>query len=214
MDAYNKIVKYANNLYPFAGDITRLIDHCKKMGIEDNLYFQKVHQGGFCALENALRFYTLNKAFGVHDLFIWNFPHTWKKMFSSIIQEPFWCFGEDVFANQYIFYHSKICIFECETGNIIELCNTFEEWLNLIISSPDYYSGYSVSQQWQRKNPQEPINSQYNLSAIIPFVCRGEYTAENVFRIDSLKNMELKANFANQIQGLPEGTHIKFKFTP
>ena len=36
----------------------------------------------------------------------------------------------------------------------------------------------------------------------------------NTIRVDSLKNMELKAGFARQIYNLPDGAQINFRFIP
>lgn len=214
MDAYHEIIKYANKICRFSGNINTIVEQCQGFGAADDLYFEKVQEGGFCALEYALRFYTQTSNPEFHDVVSWNSQTGWKSLFSSIVHDNFWCFAEDVFANQYIFWKSKVCMFECETGNIIELCDSFSQWLELIMSSPDYYSGYSVAQQWNQENHSEPLTAQYNLSAIIPFVCGGEYSVSNVFRIDSVKNMELKADFARQIYNLPDGTQINFRFTP
>ena len=214
MDAYQKIIKYTNESCSFSGNIKTIIELCKGLNAADDLYFEKVKEGGFCSLEYALRFFTQTDNPRFHDVVKWNSEMAWKHLFSSIIHEKFWCFAEDIFENQYIFWKSKVCMFECETGSIIELCDSFSQWLELIISRPDYYSGSTIAQQWNLKNPSEVLTSQYNLSAIIPFACGGEYSISNVFRIDSLKNMELKAAFAKQIYNLPDGTRINYKFVP
>ncbi len=214
MDAYHEIVKYSNESCRFSGNIQTIIEQCKGLSAADDLYFEKVQEGGFCSLEYALRFYTQTDNPRFHDVVNWNSVTGWKHLYSPIINEKFWCFAEDVFANQYIFWKSRVCIFECETGSIIDLCDSFSQWLDLIISSPNYYSGYTIAQQWNQQNHSELLTAQYNLSSIIPFVCGGEYSVSNVFRVDSVKNMELKANFARQIKNLPDGTEIKFKFTP
>jgi len=214
MNAYSEIVKYANETCRFSGNINTIVEQCQGLSAADDLYFEKVQEGGFCALEYALRFYTQTSNPEFHDVVSWNSQTGWKSLFSSIVQDNFWSFAEDVFGNQYIFWKSKVCMFEIETGCMTELCDSFSQWLELIVSSPNYYTGYSIAQQWNQENHSEPLTAQYNLSAIIPFVCGGEYSVSNVFRVDSVKNIELKADFARQIYNLPDGAQINFRFTP
>jgi hypothetical protein len=54
-----------------------------------------------------------------------------------------------------------------------------------------------------------PINSR--LIPKIPFVCGGDFNIENLAVINSVSGMKSRANLANQIANLEDGTQIEFK---
>ena len=87
MDAYHKIIKYANDSCCFSGSIKTIVEQCNGFSAADDLYFEKVQEGGFCSLEYALRFYTQTDNPKFRDVVKWNSEKVWKHLFSSVVHE-------------------------------------------------------------------------------------------------------------------------------
>ena len=69
-------------------------------------------------------------------------------------------------------------------------------------------TGYSLEKEWQEENGKLGINER--LVPIIPFVLGGEYEVSNLHSIDRIKGMRLRAEIANQISNIPDGSNVQF----
>jgi len=83
-------------------------------------------------------------------------------------------FAEDVFGNQFLFNHSGVVWLEVETGKLRGLCNTFSEWMALIVRDIDFYTGAWLARAWEKSHPDEPLTGMYHLAPLTLFVCGGE----------------------------------------
>ena len=123
-----------------------------------------------------------------------------------------WAFAEDVFGYQFLFNKDGVGRLDIETGEIRHLCNSFADWISLVLEDPDFYSGMSVAKEWEISRPDEPVTGKHHLCPVTLFVCGGKYQIDNLFRIESVSHLKVKAQIAEQIRDLPDGTPIEFTF--
>lgn len=177
----------------------------------DDEYAECLNRGGAHVFSGALRIFGLTDDIDAQNILKWNNPETWKKEYKSFFND-IWVFAEDIFGYQFLFNKNGIGRLDIETGEIEILCKTFTSWISIILDKPDYYSGSSVAAKWARTFPKERLTGRYHLCPITLFVCGGKYEIDNLFRIESIKNMKIKAQIAEQIKDLPDGTPIEFSF--
>jgi hypothetical protein len=179
-------------------------------GVDDH-YRECLNRGGVHVFSKALRIFGLTSDERAQNIVKWNNPNSWKKEYKTFFADA-WAFAEDVFGCQYLFDSKGVIRLDIETGELTSLCAKFTEWIALILDEPNFYSGASIAKQWSDVHPEEPLTGKYHLSPITPFVCGGTYDLDNFFRVNSVENLQFKANFANQIKDLPDGSQIKFSF--
>jgi hypothetical protein len=193
------------------GSIESITAICAAYRAADATYLSALKRGGFHARDCSLRLFGVSGNEDTKDVGHWNDQGTWKYAYKDLVQDM-WCFAEDVFGNQFVFANNGVCWFQNETAELLPICDTFEEWAEEMLRDFNYYSGASVAKGWNEQQLEEPLTPLYHLGRIMPFVCEGEFSLENVFRYPVVKNMTFWANFALRIKDLPEGTKIQFKF--
>lgn len=165
---------------------------------------------GFYALNKALHVFSANSSkneFGIHD---WNREGLWRNEYKELAEGCLF-FAEDIFGGQFCIKDNQINTFDPETGDLFFIANNIEEWAKEIISDYEVLTGYRLASQWQEKNGEIP--SKIRLSPKIPFVAGGEFNLGNLYAVDAVQGMRFRAHIANQIKGLPDGSHIDFKIT-
>ncbi len=120
-------------------------------------------------------------------------------------------FAEDVFGNQFLIFNEKIYTFEPETGEIEEVSESFEEWAKCVLDNYNFLTGFQLAHEWQTSNGVIPVGKR--LIPKIPFVLGGKYTVDNLYLLDAVTGMNLRADLAKQIINLKDGEKIKFHIT-
>ena len=177
----------------------------------DDEYKECLSRGEMYAFSKSLRIFGLTNDSEARNILKWNNPDTWKSWYKGFFTDV-WSFAEDVFGFQYLFDRNGVVQLNIETGELQSLCKTFSEWIHLILKETKFYTGYPIAERWNETHPDEIITGKLHLCPIIPFVCGGNYDMENLFLLDALKCLSLKADIARQIKDLPDGTQIKFNF--
>lgn len=145
-------------------------------------------------------FYDFNNIIKINELF--------KLNYSKILTIEFF-FAQDIFGNQFGFSANGIVFFNIETGDKEYLCDTFDDWVEVLMSDIEYYSGINTIISWEKKN--STINFNERLSPKLPFVAGGEYEIENLYVSPFPNYIFSNANIANQVYNLAESTPIKLK---
>lgn len=167
-------------------------------------------RNGFYSLESALHFFPAQATEQEYGISEWNSDKLWRKSYERL-EEGLLFFAEDIFGGQFCIYGDKIYQFDPETASLEYMADGFEEWARKIIQDYDYYTGYSLAKEWQKKNGPIPKNNR--LVPKLPFVMGGEFSLENLYLADSVTGMRDRANIANQIKNLPDGKRIHLKVT-
>jgi hypothetical protein len=129
----------------------------------------------------------------------------------GIISANDFFFACDIFGNQFCFDYAtgKVYFFDIEIGSREIIANNFIEWIQVIESKTDYYTGQSFIIKWEEI--MFPLNYDERLTPKMPFILEGEYHLNNV-RVEKLgKILEFNSNIAKQIFDLPDGTPFKIK---
>jgi hypothetical protein len=79
----------------------------------------------------------------------------------------------------------------------------------LILDDYEVLTGYPLAAEWQALNGRLPARQR--LVPKVPFVAGGEFEIGNLYALDSVEGMCLRASLAVQIRDLPDGA--KFRFT-
>ncbi|TLG92173.1 SMI1/KNR4 family protein, partial [Pseudomonas edaphica] len=79
----------------------------------------------------------------------------------------------------------------------------------LLVSDYEVLTGYPLAHRWQKKKGQ--LAAGKRLLPKIPCVLGGGFVLNNLYSIDAVKGMKLRADIARQIKDLPDGAQIKLR---
>lgn len=178
--------------------------------LSQDLYEILTVKNGFYAFESALHIFPASFVCQEMDLAKWNSLELWRNNYGSST-EGYLFFAEDIFGNQFLIFNEKIYTFEPETGEIEEVSESFEEWAKCVLDNYNFLTGFQLAHEWQTSNGVIPVGKR--LIPKIPFVLGGKYTVDNLYLLDAVTGMNLRADLAKQIINLKDGEKIKFHIT-
>lgn len=189
-------VSYAN--FEINNEVFELV----KNKIADSDYFDFIikYNGGLF-FNNSLLLYSFSLETDIPCISVIN--DLIEKEFSNIVQ-GLYCFGQDIFGNQFAFCNNKIVWFNIETGDMDILADDFKDWEQTLCNDIDYYTGRNLASQIDSQTLIET-----RLCPKIPFVIGGEFTIANLYTAKYPNYIKINANIARQIYHLPEGANIK-----
>jgi hypothetical protein len=166
-------------------------------------------KNGFYAFESSLHVFQSGSSDNqIITLETWNSEELWRNKYEEFAQDCLF-FAEDIFGGQFCIKNNNICSFDPETGELEIIADSLENWAKCILEDYDFFTGFSLAHDWQKKYGLIPPNTK--LIPKIPFVFGGEFNLDNLYLLDSVKAMKLRANLAKQILNCPDGTQIIFK---
>ncbi|MBU2714104.1 SMI1/KNR4 family protein [Zooshikella harenae] len=164
-------------------------------------------KNGFYAFEGALHIFPASSPEDEMNLISWNDQDLWISHYKGLAEGCLF-FAEDIFGGQFCIKDNKIFIFDPETGDFEDFADDFSGWAEEILGDYNTITGYPLAHQWQVKNGK--LADSQRLMPKIPFVCRGEFSVENLTAINAVSGMRSRGNLAHQIHNLPDGAQIKF----
>ena len=78
----------------------------------------------------------------------------------------------------------------------------------MVLNDYEVLTGYPLAHQWQKRNG--PIAAGMRLLPKIPFVMGGEFSLDNLYVVNAIEGMRLRADIADKIKSLPNGTQVKY----
>jgi hypothetical protein len=138
----------------------------------------------------------------------WNDEATWKIYYDGICQEVTF-FAEDAFGVQFGVIRERIVQFDPETAAFIDVAGTLEEWCQVLVRDPSFYTGDTVLAAWERKNRRIKIGQR--LIPKQPFVLGGEFHSDNMVCKSDVEGMRIRAQLWRLIRDLPDGQKIIFQ---
>jgi len=88
------------------------------------------------------------------------------------------------------------------------LAADIESWAQMVLNDYEVLTGYPLAHQWQKRNG--PIAAGMRLLPKIPFVMGGEFSLDNLYVVNAIEGMRLRADIADKIKSLPNGTQVKY----
>ena len=115
-------------------------------------------------------------------------------------------FAEDVFGNLFCEKEGKYYLLDLETGDLEFMGNSLDEWADSVLNDYEYYTGYSILKEWEKTNI--PLNRNERLVPKRFFVLGGEYDIKNLYSLDRLKALKLRADLYKQIKDIDDGEQV------
>jgi hypothetical protein len=164
-------------------------------------------KNGFYAFEGALHVLPSNcqNKWCIEE---WNAHDLWKSEYGGILSN-YVCFAEDIFGEQFAINSGRVYRFDPETGGVEAVASSLEEWSALILDNYETETGYPLAHEWHTLYGSLPQGQR--LLPKIPFVLGGDYAIDNLYPLDAIEGMKLRADIWRQIKGLPSGTQVKLK---
>lgn len=186
------------------GSLNKLTERIKD---KDYLEFIVELNGGFF-FHKGLHLYGLSES-NFHDFFVVN--ESISKYYSAIAK-GLKSIGQDVFGNQFMVSDSDQYFFvNIETGEIEQMANTFLDWVEVLKSDLDFYTGERIATAWELLHGSFPYDER--LCPKMPFVVGGEFETNNLYSVKFDRYLDINSNIAKQVYNLPEGQQIRIKTT-
>ena len=164
---------------------------------------------GLIALDSGLRCFGITTRV-LPSIASWNSPDGWRSAYRTLADGLLF-FAEDVFGNQFCYEERGIVRFHAETGEREFMADSFEEWLQAVLSDPDEELGRWLLREWRR--PGNTVQPEQHLCPKMPFVTGGPFEPSNLYALDRNESMTFKGDFAWQIRNVPTGGKIRMKVT-
>ena len=166
-------------------------------------------RNGFYAYESALLVLPAESCEGTLNVVEWNRFETWKSSYLYHDLTKVICFGLNIFGDQFCFDSEGFGRLDAETAEIERLGDNLEEWAETIMAEPDYYLGWSIGREWQKRNG--PLGSNMRLVPKIPFILGGKFEVDNLYCLDAMKSMQMRGEICTQLHEHPDGSTITIK---
>lgn len=167
-------------------------------------------KNGFYAFESALHVFPARSSGAERGLHEWNAPELWISKFAGLADNCLF-FAEDVFGVQFCISNNAIHQFDPETGQLDFVADSLEDWADAILQDYEYLTGYPLAHAWQSTNG--PLASGERLLPTQLFMLGGDFAPSNLYRLDAVQGMRLRAGYAVQLQELPDGAAVKITIT-
>lgn len=178
-------------------------------GVPNDLATLLATRNGFLAFESALHLYPLTSgASHSISLGLWNSDELWRGLY-GVMTDGLLFFAEDAFGGQFALGPNGVSTFDPETGEIAHMADSLESWAGRVLDDFEFLTGFPLAHSWQQIHGQ--LAAGERLVPKRPFVLGGEYTVENLYSLNAVESMRLRAELAAQIVHFPEGASVKFK---
>jgi hypothetical protein len=135
----------------------------------------------------------------------WNDAAGWRKDFDQDLNGIVF-FAHDLFCFQYGVLAGAVVRLNYETGEVESLAPDLQAFLELFLGDCDYYSGFSLLEDWEEENGPLPMGQR--LFAKKPFVLGGDWEVCNLWASAPLPVLSFRAFIAKHIKGKPDGTKV------
>ncbi|PWU12237.1 MAG: SMI1/KNR4 family protein [Verrucomicrobia bacterium] len=162
-------------------------------------------RNGFFAFESALLvrpYYSESSPLGIVQ---WNAPKLWKGNYGSSLPDML-CFAEDAFGVQFCIHNATICSFDPETAVLKEIARSIGGWAGWILEDHKVRTGWPLAHFWQLRHG--PLRHGGRLLPKVPFVLGGQFTVENLYELNDLEGMRVRADIATQLKACPDGSKV------
>ncbi len=197
---------------PLGNPIERLPEKIRRVAgdLADPLETLLRTKNGFFAFERALHLFPLGKQTQGYDLERWNSQELWRNHYSDLLMDGL-CFAEDIFGEQFLIREGQIWRFDPETGEQEEHAADLNEWAYKILDDDQVEVGSLFANDWEYL--QGPLDPEKRLIPRQLFVFGGDFDLENLVALDAVKGMQVRAEVAQQIRDLPDGSRVEVEFT-
>jgi len=164
----------------------------------DNEVMRKLlrKKNGFFAFVGALHIFSYDEYKKIADIL--------KK--NALYDKECFYFGEDIFGNLFCEKNGKYYLLDIETGSYEFISDDLEAWAKTILDNYNYYTGYQLAYEWQKKN--RKLKDNERLIPKIFFVLGGDFKIDNLYPMDRLDALNLRLDFYNKLKNLSDNDKI------
>jgi len=91
----------------------------------------------------------------------------------------------------------------------VAMAESLESWAAEILGDYKFRTGYPLAHDWQLRNG--VIADGTRLVPKRPFVLGGDFSVDNLYVLDSVRGMRLRADLAAQLRDLPDGATVNYR---
>ena len=187
------------------------IELCSYAGeLADELLDMLRHRNGFYALDDALHVYPSHSNQQEIGLDCWNDASLWRDKYEGMADNCLF-FAEDIFGGQFCIKDNDIYVFDPETGSLEFLATDIEGWATAIINNYEVLTGYPLAHLWEKQFGKLPPKKR--LLPKVPFIMGGDFSLGNLYLADVVEGMKFRADIAQKIKNLPDGSLVKMDIT-
>lgn len=141
----------------------------------------------------------------------WNAGQLWKAGYPGDILDVVF-FAEDLFGGQFGWLKNHVVSMDAETGDVLEIAASIEEWCSTVLAEPDVLTGHPLEREWTSAHGE--IAAGTRLVAKKPFVLGGDYSVQNLYACRDVEAMQARASLASQLCGVPDGEQVVVRRGP
>lgn len=136
----------------------------------------------------------------------WNREDGWKSHYGSE-QTDYYFFADDVFGNQFGMREGKIFLWNAETCHAEIVAPNLEAFWEVLAFDTDYLTGRPLAIRWKSLHGLLPFGER--LGSKRPFFLGGEYELDNLYSLDEVALMLVRADVYQQTRNLPDGAKVR-----
>lgn len=162
-------------------------------------------RNGFYAFESSLLVRPLNFSSPPFGLVQWNDERLWRHAFEADFSRVLF-FAEDIFGVQFCINQGEVSSFDPETGEFHSIANTIRDWARWVVEDYHVRTGWPLAHEWQLRYG--AIEPGQRLLPKKPFVLGGEFSIENLYKLNDVEGMLFRASIAVQLRDCPDGSTV------
>lgn len=116
----------------------------------------------------------------------------------------------DVFGDFFVLSEDKVYFVRTETSYIEETWDSYNSWLDAVVSNPDEVVGLEFMLAWVEENGALPDG--HRLTPKIPFILGGSYEFNNIVASPISKIIDFRITLATQLADVPEGGRVAIEW--
>jgi len=110
----------------------------------------------------------------------------------------------DLFGGQFGVSQGAVWRLEVETGEVRAHSSCLEEWAERVLEDRDFETGWSLGQEWQRRN--RALRMFERLLPVVPFAMGGDFVPDNLVAVELNEALRMYGLLSQQLEGVPDGT--------
>lgn len=165
-------------------------------------------RNGFYAFEAALHVFGVGAHVVGRSLEEWNSSDGWIASYQGLADGLFF-FAEDVFGAQFAIRGDRVVTFDPETAEVEVMASSIEDWADQLTGNYQVLTGFPVAHAWQATHG--AIVPGHRLVPKQPFVLGGEFAVSNLYSLDAVEGMRVRAGLALQIKDMPGRAQIRYR---
>jgi hypothetical protein len=137
----------------------------------------------------------------------WNESSLWRGLYGGAAAGLTF-FGEDTFGVQFALHGNNVVSFDPETAEVSHCAGGFDEFVDLVVSEAEFYTGFPVLRAWEAEHGALEVG--HRLVPRQAFMLGGEFSAADVVSRPDVEGMRMRAQLWMTTKDVRDGETIVF----